>query len=282
MLWYKHRQQTGNPQMTLSLKESIQEGLIRSEMTQMLPQWISHLPVLKSGDTSLMLQILKESSANTHRLAVLSGMSASSGMESSFMTWYSALNLSEIWSEVSSLTLWQVLGLWRPHFRWTLMMDVVQQWQLLLWGFCLCRKDMESRLHLSVPCTYPQVLVLPLKPCRSPVCVLCTPLAVFFLSTPLHAGSLWFLAQVMNFNSLAEPFSESEISLGLKMSNWIGCQVIAGLQKPRTLTRKASVLLRAWLARETSVAPPYPEVWQPSTPCLSLWLHCEVALLSKV
>lgn len=44
--------------------------------------------------------------------------------------------------------------------------------------------------HLLVPWTYPQVLVIPLKLCRSPACVLCTPLAVFFLSPPLHAGSL--------------------------------------------------------------------------------------------
>lgn len=256
--------------MTLSLKESIQEGLIRPEMTQMLPQWdfspscfeiwrhIFNAPNIEGK----LCKHPRTGCSLRHVCLIRDGIilhDLTFGTES-------VRNLG--WSVITHL----VTGSWALEAPFPMDFDD---------GRCAAVTTI-AHVAVLVPWTYPQVLVLPLKLCRSPACVLCTPLAAFFLPPPLHAGSLWFLAQVMNFNSLAETFSESQISLVLKMSNWIGCQVIAGLQKPRMLTRKASVLLRAWLARETSVAPPYPEVRQPSTPCLSLWLHCEVALLSKV
>lgn len=91
-----------------------------------------------------------------------------------------------------------------------------------LWDFSLSRKEIESHLHLLMQWTFTQVRVIPFKAMQKPcVCPVHTPCCILFVS-PLMTLALQFLAQVMNFNSLDEQFSESRISVGLKMSNWIG------------------------------------------------------------
>lgn len=101
-------------------------------------------------------------------------------------------------------------------------------------------------------------------PCKCSFCLLPYTLALYN-----------FLYKSWDFNSLAEPFSESQISLGLKISNWMGCQVIAGLQKLRMLTGKALSSAQGLAGPGDLRGSSLPWVRQPCTPCLSLWLHCE-------